>query len=85
MPLTNLAAKAAKPREKPYKLFDAKGLYLLIHPGGGRYWRFKFRLQRREKLLALPSRPSRTNGSRCRARPSLPTSWTCCARDWIAT
>jgi len=27
MPLTNLAAKAAKPSERPYKLFDAKGFY----------------------------------------------------------
>ena len=37
------ALKAAKPREKPYKLFDGEGLYLLVKPTGARLWRFKYR------------------------------------------
>ena len=45
--------KAAKPREKPYKLFDERGLFLLVTPAGGRWWRFKYRLEGREKLLSL--------------------------------
>jgi integrase len=57
MPLTDTAIRGAKPREKPYKLSDERGLYLLVHPRGGRYWRLKYRLHRREKLLALGSYP----------------------------
>ena len=30
----------AKPREKPYRLFDGRGLYLEVAPSGGRWWRF---------------------------------------------
>ena len=37
MSLTAAAIQAAKPREKPYKLFDQGGLFLLVHPNGGRY------------------------------------------------
>jgi integrase len=53
MSLSDTAVRAAKPRQKPYKLTDEKGLYLLVHPRGGRYWRLKYRLHRHEKLLAL--------------------------------
>jgi hypothetical protein len=58
MPLTAIAIQAAKPREKAYKLFDGGGLFpLLIHPNGGRYWRLKYRIHGREKLLALGTFP----------------------------
>ena len=53
MPLTVAAIQAAKPRDKAYKLFDQGGLFLLVHPNGGRYWRLKYRMHGREKLLAL--------------------------------
>jgi len=43
----------AKPLEKPYKLGDELGLYLLVNPTGSKYWRLKFRLLGKEKLLAL--------------------------------
>ena len=32
----------AKPGAKPYKLADAYGLFLLVHPNGGKYWRLKY-------------------------------------------
>jgi integrase len=51
--LSDTAVKAAKPREKPYKLFDERGLFLLVTPIGGRWWRFKYRLEGKEKLLSL--------------------------------
>lgn len=43
----------AKPEEKPYKLADGGGLYLLVNPNGSRYWRLKYRVAGKEKLLAL--------------------------------
>ena len=42
-----------KPREKPYKLADEKGLFLLIQPTGAKYWRFKYHFAGKEKLLAI--------------------------------
>jgi integrase len=53
MSLTETAIKTAKPAAKPYKLFDEKGLYLLVSPRGGRLWRLKYRVAGREKLLAI--------------------------------
>jgi integrase len=58
--LTNTAIKAAKPREKPWKLFDGRGLYLDIRPNGGQWWRFKYRFGGKEKLLSLGTFPEVT-------------------------
>src|SRR5262249_10341426 len=60
MALTAAAIQGAKPREKAYKLFDSGGLFLLVHPNGGRYWRLKYRIHGREKLLALGTFPDVT-------------------------
>ena len=57
MRLTDTEIRAAKPLEKPYKLFDGGGLYLLINPDGSRWWRFKYRYGGKEKLLALGTYP----------------------------
>ena len=35
MALSSIAVAKAKPREKPYKLADGHGLYLLVTPQGG--------------------------------------------------
>src|SRR5690606_22621245 len=51
------AIKAAKPRPKSYKLGDEKGLYLEVTPSGGRLWRLKYRLDGKEKRLALGAYP----------------------------
>jgi integrase len=51
--LTDIAIKGAKPREKPYKLADEGGLFMLVTPKGGRWWRLKFRVGGKEKLLSL--------------------------------
>ena len=53
MALTDTAIKTAKPREKPYKLSDGRGLYLIVTPKGGRWWRLKYMYARREKSLSL--------------------------------
>jgi hypothetical protein len=49
--------KAAKPRENPYKLTDERGLFLIVTPGGGKWWRFGFRFDGREKSLSLGAYP----------------------------
>src|ERR1700733_15138503 len=51
--LTELAIRHAKPKEKPYKLYDGRGLSMLVVPTGGRLWRFRYRYGGKEKLLAL--------------------------------
>ena len=53
MALSDRAIRATKPAPKPYKRFDERGLYLLVNPTGGRYWRRKYRFEGRERLLAL--------------------------------
>jgi Arm DNA-binding domain len=53
MPLTDVAIRRSAPPEKPYKLFDERGLYLAVSPAGGRWWRLKYRFARREKRLSL--------------------------------
>ncbi|MCI5060693.1 MAG: tyrosine-type recombinase/integrase [Alphaproteobacteria bacterium] len=58
MKLTDTACKNAKPREKPYKIFDGGGLYLLTKPNGSKLWRFKYRFLGKEKLLAIGPYPT---------------------------
>lgn len=53
MPLTDVAIRNAKARAKPYKLAAGGGLYVLVTPDGGKYWRLKYRFAGKEKLLAL--------------------------------
>ncbi|MGB9154433.1 MAG: integrase arm-type DNA-binding domain-containing protein [Alphaproteobacteria bacterium] len=57
MPLTDTAIRRAKARQKPYKMFDSGGLFLLIMPNGGKWWRFKYRFHNKEKLLSLGTYP----------------------------
>lgn len=57
MPLTDAAVRAAKPRSKPYKLADERGMFLLVQPAGGRWWRLKYRIDGREKSLSLGTYP----------------------------
>jgi hypothetical protein len=51
--LTELECRKAKPSEKVYRLADEKGLYLEVTPAGGHYWRMKYRVDGKEKRLAL--------------------------------
>ena len=56
--LTELGVHKAKPGSKPKKFTDGRGLYLLLHPNGSKYWRMKYRFMGKEKLLALGVWPS---------------------------
>lgn len=57
MALTDTAVRKARPRTKPIKLFDERGLFLLIAPNGGKWWRFRYRFGGKEKLLSLGTYP----------------------------
>lgn len=52
-PLTDVAARNARPKAKRYKLSAGGGLYLEVMPNGAKYWRMKYRFAGREKRLAI--------------------------------
>ena len=52
--------KAAKPESKQYKMADGGGLYLLIHPNGGKYWRMDYRLNGRRCTASFGVYPDTT-------------------------
>jgi len=60
MPLTEVGIKAAKPSEKPFKLGDGGGLFLLVNPNGSRLWRMAYRFDGKQKLLAFGAYPEIT-------------------------
>lgn len=66
MPLTDAAIRSAKPSDKPLRLFDGGGLYLEIAPGGGKWWRYKYRFGGKEKRLSLGVYPETPLASRKR-------------------
>ena len=41
--LTASDVAGAKPEAQPYKKADERGLFLLVQPNGGKWWRFKYR------------------------------------------
>jgi len=53
LPLSDLKIAKVKPQKTPKTLFDGGGLFLLITPTGGKLWRFKYRFDGKEKLLAF--------------------------------
>jgi integrase len=57
MPLTDTAIKKAKPGDKPVKLSDSKGMYLLVNPAGSKLWRWKYRVLGKEKVMSLGAYP----------------------------
>ncbi|WP_397608846.1 Arm DNA-binding domain-containing protein [Silanimonas sp.] len=58
MPLTDTAIRQAKPADKPKRLTDGGGLYLEVSPAGGKLWRLKYRMDRKEKRLAIGAYPA---------------------------
>ncbi len=53
MPLTDIAVHSAKPQAKTVRLFDGGGLYLEVSPAGGKWWRWKYRFDGKEKRLSF--------------------------------
>ena len=57
MALTDMAIRRSKPSDKPYKITDSNGLYLLVNPRGSKLWRVKYRMNGVERKLALGAYP----------------------------
>ena len=55
--LSDIKVKSAKGKKKPYKLNDGQGLYLQVSANGGKWWRFKYRFDDKEKLISLGTYP----------------------------
>jgi len=57
MALTDTSIRNAKPAEKAFSLSDERGLSIQIHPSGGKWWRFRYRFDGKEKMLSLGTYP----------------------------
>lgn len=59
-PLTDVQIRTAKPKDKPYKLADGGGLYLLVNTDGAKYWRMDYRFAGVRRTLAFGKYPEVT-------------------------
>ena len=55
--LTDTAVRTSKPRETLYKVSDGRGLQLHITPQGSKLWRWAYRFDGKQKLMALGGYP----------------------------
>ena len=58
MPITAMEVNKARASDKPQKLSDGGGLYLLVQPNGAKYWRLDYRFEGKRKTLALGVYPA---------------------------
>jgi integrase len=65
----DLSLRLAKAKDKPYKISDGDGLYLIVSPSKGKelptgrankWWRFKYRFDGKEKGLSFGTYPETT-------------------------
>lgn len=57
MALTDTAIRGAKAGTKPFKLYYREGLFLLINPSASKLWRWRYKFDGKEKLMALGEYP----------------------------
>ena len=57
MKLSEFAIRKAKPKQKPYRLSDGDGLFLLVKPGGSKLWQMRYKLNRKENVLSFGRYP----------------------------
>lgn len=53
MKLNISTIKNAKAKDKPKRLSDGKGLYLLVNPNGSKWWRLDYRINGKRKTLSM--------------------------------
>jgi integrase len=51
--LTDAQLRGFKPSDRPRKYSDGGGLHLLVAPSGGKYWRYSYSFNGKQKTLAL--------------------------------
>jgi integrase len=68
MPLSDIKIKNLKAKEKPYKVSDFEGLFILIKVSGSKSWRFKYRVDGKEKLLVIGDYPAHSLAQARKAR-----------------
>jgi integrase len=75
MSLTDLEVRKAKASDRPFKMFDSLGLFVLVTPAGGKLWRMKYRIDGKEKSLSFGAYPevslAEAREARDRARAEL--------------
>jgi integrase len=73
--LSDAAIRKAKIEDKPYRLSDSGGLVLQVTPAGGKLWRYRYRFNGKEKMLALGQYPdvslADARGARDKAKAEL--------------
>ncbi len=73
--LTDTKVRNAKAADKPYKLTDGRGMYLLVTPKGQKWWRLDYRLHGKRKTLSLGVYPDvklkKARGRRQQARDTI--------------
>ncbi|WP_352575132.1 tyrosine-type recombinase/integrase [Mesorhizobium australicum] len=57
MSLSDFACKNAKPKDKPYRLADGDGLYLLVRNNGSKLWQLRYRYLEKENILSFGKYP----------------------------
>jgi hypothetical protein len=77
--ITDTKVRNAKPRDAQYKLTDDRGLCLLIAPNGGKWWRFNYRFDGKQKTLSMGVYPEVTLAD-ARARRDAARAAGICAR-----
>lgn len=68
MPLTNTQVRALKPKDRSYRKWDDRGLYVEVFPTGSKLWRYKYRYLGKEKRLPLGAYPKVKLGEARRGR-----------------
>ncbi len=73
VPLTDSRIRQTKAPDRPTKLADGGGMYLLLRPDGSRYWRLDYRFDGKRKTLALGVYPEISLGEARRRRRAAKT------------
>lgn len=58
MPISDIKVRNLKASDKPYKVSDFESLFVLVKVSGAKSWRFKYRINGKEKLLAIGGYPA---------------------------
>lgn len=57
MALSDARIRGLKPRGKPYKVADARGLYMLVQSSGTKCWRFDYSFNRKRRTVSFGQHP----------------------------